>query len=349
MTALILARRTLRSRFRARGPIMGLLLLTALACTSVYALGTGDFELTFREVLDTFGGAGPPGAEFVVFELRMPRLLVGCGVGAALGVAGAVLQSLTRNPLGSPDVIGFTVGSASGGILAILVLGGGTVTIALGAVGGGLATATAVYLLAMRDGVNGTRLILVGIGVGAMLAALNAYLLSRASVHEAQSASAWLVGSLNARGWEHLGPLVAALVVLGLLLVPLARELRIMALGDATAAVLGVRVQRVRFALMAVAVGLTAVATATAGPVAFIALTAPPLARALTRVPGANLVVSALAGALLLTVADLFAQRLLAPTILPVGVMTGTIGGLYLGVLIFRGSRRPPAGRTARP
>lgn len=344
MTAVAVAGRMWRMwrlRFRARGPLAGLLLLAALGCVAVYALGTGDFGLTPREVIDTLNGAGPPGAQFVVLELRLPRLLVGCAVGAALGMAGAVFQSLTRNPLGSPDVVGFTVGSASGGILVILVFGGSTLTIATGAVGGGLATALAVYLLAMRGtgAAQGTQLILVGIGMSAMLEALNAYLLSRASVNAAQSASAWLVGSLNARGWEHFVPLTAALLPLGLLLVLLVDDLRIMELGDDTARALGVRVRRARLAVMAVAVGLTAVATATAGPVAFIALTAPPLARFLTRSPGPNVLASALAGALLLTVSDLLAQRVLAPTILPVGVMTGAVGGVYLCFLLFRRSR----------
>jgi len=172
-----------------------------------------------------------------------------------------------------------------------------------------------------------------------MLEALNAYLLSRASVNEAQSASAWLVGSLNARGWEHLTPVAVTLAVLGAVLVVLIDDLRVMELGDDNAASLGVHVRRVRFSVLAVVVGFSAVATAVAGPVAFIALTAPPLARLLTRTPGPNLPASALTGALLLTVSDLFAQRLLAPTILPVGVMTGAIGGVYLCFLLFRGSR----------
>lgn len=341
MTVLGTVRRIRRTRFRARGPLTGLLLLAALGCVAVYALGTGDYRLTPGEVVDTLNGAGPPGARFVVFELRLPRLLVGCAVGASLALAGALLQSLTRNPLGSPDVVGFTVGAASGGVLVILVFGGTTLTVSLGAVGGGLATSLAMYLLAMRggDGGRGTRLILVGIGMSAMLEALNAYLLSRASVNEAQSASAWLVGSLNARGWEHLTPVAVTLAVLGAVLVVLIDDLRVMELGDDNAASLGVHVRRVRFSVLAVVVGFSAVATAVAGPVAFIALTAPPLARLLTRTPGPNLPASALTGALLLTVSDLFAQRLLAPTILPVGVMTGAIGGVYLCFLLFRGSR----------
>ncbi|MEO5878257.1 MAG: iron chelate uptake ABC transporter family permease subunit [Streptosporangiaceae bacterium] len=333
---------------RPRPLVACLVLLGALCVIAVTALGTGDFRLSPGQVIDTLLGGGPPGGHFVVLELRLPRLLVGFAVGAALGMAGAVFQSLTRNPLGSPDVIGFTVGSASGGLLVILVFSGGTLAIALGAVGGGMLTALAVFLLALRGGIQGTRLVLVGIGISAMLEAFNVYLLSRASVNEAQSASAWLVGSLNARGWEHLRPLSVALLLLIPCALVLVGELRMLQLGDETAAVLGVRVQRSRVALMTVAVALTAVATATAGPVAFIALTAPPLAHWLTRGPGPDLVASGLMGACVLTLGDLAAQRLLAPTQLPVGVMTGVIGGGYLCLLLLTQSRAARPGPSSQ-
>ncbi|TDD91866.1 hypothetical protein E1298_11485 [Actinomadura rubrisoli] len=310
------------------------MLCVLLAAVVVAALGIGDFPLSPRQVIATLLGGGPPGAEFIVMDLRLPRVLVGCTVGAAFALGGAVFQSLTRNPLGSPDIIGFTTGSASGGIAVILLFGGGAAQIAAGAVAGGLCTAVAVYLLAFRGGVHGIRLVLVGIGISALLEALNAYLLSRASVNEAQSASAWLVGSLNARGWEHLRPLAAALAVLVPCAALLATHLRILEFGDATATALGVRAERSRLALMAVGVGLTAAGTATAGPVAFIALSAPQLAKRLTRAPGPNLLPAALTGAVLLCLSDLAAQRLLAPTQLPVGVMTGAVGGVYLGWLM---------------
>ncbi|RKS77006.1 iron complex transport system permease protein [Actinomadura pelletieri DSM 43383] len=321
-------------RIQARPIAVAALLTVVLAAVVVAALGIGDYRLPPDQVVATLLGGGPPGAEFIVIDLRLPRVLVGCAVGAALAVGGAILQSLTRNPLGSPDIIGFTIGSASGGIAVILVFGGGAAQISAGAVGGGLLTALAIYLLAFRDGVHGIRLVLVGIGISTMLEALNAYLLSRAEVNAAQSASAWLIGSLNARGWEDLGPLVAVLALLLPCVALLGRDLRMLELGDATAGGLGVRVERSRLALMAVAVGLTATAVAVAGPVAFIALVAPQLAKRLTRAPGPNLLTAALMGAVLLSISDIAAQRIVAPTQLPVGVMTGVVGGLYLGWLM---------------
>ncbi|MBW8480967.1 FecCD family ABC transporter permease [Actinomadura parmotrematis] len=322
------------ARPRARPAAVTALLAAVLAGVVVAALGIGDFALSPGQVVATLFGGGPPGAGFIVMDLRLPRVLAGCAVGAALALGGAIFQSITRNPLGSPDIVGFTVGSASGGIVAILLFGGGALQIACGAVGGGLLTALAVYLLAFRDGVHGLRLVLVGIGISAMLEALNAFLLSRAEVNAAQSASAWLVGSLNARGWESLRPLLAVLALLLPCAALLARDLRMLELGDPTAGALGVRVERSRLAIMAVGVALTAAATATAGPVAFIALAAPQLAKRLTRAPGPNLPAAALMGAVLLSASDIAAQRLIAPTQLPVGVMTGFVGGVYLGWLM---------------
>lgn len=323
-----------RHRIRSRSVTVTFALALLLAAVVVVALGVGDYPLAPGDVIATLLGGGPAGAEFIVMELRLPRVLLGCAVGAAFAMGGAVFQSLTRNPLGSPDIIGFTVGSASGGIVVIMLFGGGAAQIATGAIGGGLLTGLVMYLLAYRGGVHGIRLVLVGIGISAMLEALNAFLLSRAEVNKAQSASAWLVGSLNARGWEHLRPLTLALIVLIPCAVLLARNLRMLELGDTTATALGIPVERSRLALMTVGVGLTAVATATAGPVAFIALAAPQLAKRLTRAPGPNLPAAALMGAVLLSLSDVAAQRLLAPTQLPVGVMTGVVGGIYLGWLM---------------
>ena len=207
-------------------------------------------------------------------------------IGVALGAAGAIFQSITRNPLGSPDIVGFVQGASAGAVLEIVVFGGGTFAIAAGAIVGGIGTAVIVYLLAMRGGAPGYRLILVGIGIGAMLVAVTDYLLTRSTLEEAQAANVWITGSLNGRGWEHVRPIAAALVVLAPVVALLARELRMLELGDEAARALGVGVARSRLALVFVAVALTAVATASAGPIVFVALAAPQIARRLTRAGG---------------------------------------------------------------
>ncbi|KDN87608.1 hypothetical protein KCH_06210 [Kitasatospora cheerisanensis KCTC 2395] len=328
-------------RLYPRAVLVGGLLLLLLLGAAAWTLTAGDYPLPVREVLDILGGGGRRADRYIVMEVRLPRMLTALLVGAALGLAGALFQTLARNPLGSPDVIGFTVGSATGALTVILLIGGGAAFVAGGAVVGGLVTSLLVYLLARRGGTQGHRLVLVGIGLSSLLSSLNAYLIARASFGDAQSAAVWLTGSLNARGWEHCTPLALALLVLLPAALLLGRPLRMLEMGDETAASLGVRTELVRIRLVLIGVALTAAATAAAGPVPFIALIAPQAVRRLTRTAGPNLLGSALLGALLLALSDLAAQRLLAPTQLPVGVLTGIIGGAYLVWLITRQWRRP--------
>ncbi|MFF0574449.1 FecCD family ABC transporter permease [Streptosporangium saharense] len=334
-----------RSRARAVRRAVAVCLALAVVVTLVagYTLASGDYPLSPQEVLGILGGAGRRAQRYIVTQVRLPRVLVAVLVGAAMGTAGALFQSLSRNPLGSPDVIGFTAGSATGALVAVLVVGGGPATVAGGAVAGGALTAAAVYLLTWNGGVRGYRLVLVGIGVSALLTAFNAYLLAKASFGDAQSAAVWLTGSLNARGWEHVWPLLAALAVLLPAALALARPLRALELGEEVATGLGVPLERVKAGVMLVGVALTAAATAAAGPIAFVALAAPQVARRLTRASGPGILASALTGAAMLTGADLAAQRLLAPTQLPVGVLTGVMGGCYLVWLLAHEWR---AGRT---
>ncbi|WP_394814889.1 FecCD family ABC transporter permease [Streptomyces millisiae] len=317
-------------RADARGLAAGAVLLLLALGVAVLLVGTGDYPMTPAEVLRTLAGNGTRIQEFVVTELRLPRVLVGLLVGLALGVAGAVFQSVSRNPLGSPDVVGFGQGSAAGALTTIVLLSGGGLAVAAGSVVGGLATGVAVYLLAWRGGVHGYRLVLVGIGVAAVLSAVNGYLLTRADIADAARAVLWLTGSLDGRDWAQFWPL---LVACGLLLPPvlaLGRPLRMLELGDETAAALGVRVQRTRLLAVLAAVLLTASATAAAGPVAFVALASPQLARRLTRAAGPNALPAGLMGALLTVAADLLAQWAFADRQLPVGAVTGVLGGGYL-------------------
>lgn len=315
-----------------------LLLLIVAAVT----LTTGDYPIPLSRVLRTLVGAGNPTDTFIVETLRLPRLLTAVLVGAALGVGGSIFQSVARNPLASPDIVGFNAGAATGALLVIVVIHGSTAQTAVGSLLGGVGTALLVYLLAMKRGVQGYRLILVGIGLAAMLQSTNSYLLTRANIVDAQAAAVWMTGNLNGRGWEHVRPVAACLVVLLPLAIWLGRQLRMLELGDELGTALGLRPERIRLAALLVGVGLAAVGTACAGPIVFVALTAPQVARRLTRVPGPNVVPSAVLGALLLTTSDFIAQRLFAPTQLPVGVVTGVLGGGYLAWLLSREVR----GRT---
>ncbi|MEU6196886.1 iron chelate uptake ABC transporter family permease subunit [Streptomyces sp. NPDC047061] len=309
--------------------VVGALLLAA-AAAGVVLIGTGDFPISFGDVLKTLAGNGTAGQDFIVNDLRLPRVLVGLLVGASLGLGGALFQSISRNPLGSPDVLGLSQGATSGALVVIVLLSGTAAQVTVGALVGGLVTGLAIYLLAWKQGVHGYRLVLVGIGVSAVVTAVNGYLLTKADLVDATRAVVWMTGSLDGRDWSQVWPLLALCAVVVPLVLANARGLRMMEMGDDVSNALGVRVERVRLLLMVAAVLLTAAATAAAGPVSFVALTAPQLARRLTRSPGPNLVPSLCMGATLLVTADWASQRAFGADQLPVGVVTGVLGGVYL-------------------
>jgi iron complex transport system permease protein len=309
--------------------VVVLLVLAALAA-SVALIGTGDFPISAADVLRTLTGDGTQIQEYIVRDLRLPRVLVGLLVGAALGLGGALFQSISRNPLGSPDVLGLGQGATAGALVVIVLFSGSATAVTLGALAGGLVTGFAIYLLAWKRGVHGYRLVLVGIGVSAIVTAVNGYLLTKADIVDAARAVVWMTGSLNGRDWTQVWPLLVLCAVLVPLVLVNARGLLMTEMGDDLSYALGVRVERVRMVLMVSAVLLTSGATAAVGPVGFVALTAPQLARRLTRSPGPNLVPAMCMGATLLIVADLVSQRAFGADQLPVGVVTGVIGGAYL-------------------
>ncbi|MGI5424876.1 FecCD family ABC transporter permease [Streptomyces sp. CA-179760] len=317
-------------RLDVRAFVVVLLLLATALTASVVLIGTGDFPIPAADVLRTLFGQGNEGQEFIVNELRLPRVLVGLLVGASLGLGGALFQSISRNPLGSPDVLGLGQGATAGALTMIVLFSGDANQVALGALVGGLVTGLAIYVLAWKRGVHGYRLVLVGIGVSAIVTAVNGYLLTKSDIVDAARAVVWMTGSLDGRDWDQVWPLLGLCAVLVPLALCNARGLRMIEMGDDVSYALGVRVERVRLLLMVAAVLLTASATAAAGPVSFVALTAPQLARRLTRSPGPNLLPSLCMGAALLVTADWLSQRAFGAEQLPVGVVTGVLGGVYL-------------------
>lgn len=309
--------------------------LAVLACgVSVLAMTVGRVSLSPGEVVTALFGGGTAVSETVVLKLRLPRALTGLLAGAALAASGALFQSITRNVLGSPDFIGITTGSATGALITIIVFGGGLHQTSAGALVGGLATAALMYALVLRRGLQGFRFVLVGVGVSALLLAVNHYLITRATLYDAIAAQEWLTGSLNLRTWPQvvaIGATVALLLPLGAVW---SRRLTAMEMGDPIAGALGVPLVPTRLVLIAVATGLAAVATAVTGPIAFVALAAPQLARALTRATGPAVLASALMGAVLLGASDFAVQRIFGTAQLPVGIVTSAVGGLYLAWLL---------------
>ncbi|MCQ4208203.1 FecCD family ABC transporter permease [Streptomyces longispororuber] len=326
-------------RLDPRTVLVCLALIVVTACLVVLSVGTGTYALSPLEVLRTFAGHGPPGAGFIVLDLRLPRAVVAVLIGFGTGMAGAVFQSVTRNPLGSPDIIGFGNGASAGALVAIVVLDAGAPQTALGALAGGFATAAAVYLLAWRRGVHGYRLVLVGIGVSAVLGAATSFLYVRADIGKAAQAASWMIGSLNDRGWTEVRIAALGLLVCAPVVLVHGRRLTLLEMGDDAAGALGVPAERSRLVLLCAGTGLTALAVAAAGPVPFLAMAAPQLARRVTRAPGPNVLPAAWTGALLVTAADLITQRVTGSALMPVGVVTGVAGGLFLAWLLLRERR----------
>lgn len=305
-----------------------------------WSLAGGTIPLSGQQLYGVLTGSAPRNVQLVVVEWRLPRIALALLIGAALGISGAIFQSLLRNPLGSPDVMGFNAGAWSGVLVAMVFFDQQSTAVAMAAMAGGILSALVVWSFAWRGGIDTFRLIIIGIGVRAMLLGINTWLLLHASLETAISAGLWNAGSLNGLTWGKAFPSAPLIIVTLLAVILLARRLRMLEMGDDSACALGVAVERSRLLLMLVAVILTAAATALAGPISFVALVAPHIARRLSGTVRYGLVQAALCGAVLLLAADLCAQRLFLPYQLPVGVITVSLGGIYLIVLLIQESRK---------
>ncbi len=330
-------RRAERRRARVVTAVLGLVVLALAAL----GLTLGGFTIPVPDVIATLLGQGEGLAEVVVREFRLPRVVMGALVGAAFGLSGALFQSILDNPLASPDILGISWGAAAAAVWAQIMLGLGGLAVSAAAFGGAIIVAAAIYLLAWRDGVTGYRFVLIGIGVAFMASAALGYMLTRSDVREAQTALVWMVGSIGSSRWHEIAIVAVAMAVLVPAAGFLAGRLKSLQLGDDLARGLGVRTEQARLLLLLVAVALAAVGTAFAGPVAFVAFVAAPIARRLVGTGALCLTASALMGAIVVLGADLVAQHLLPGDVqLPVGVVTGAIGAPYLLWLLATVGRR---------
>lgn len=335
-------------------PVSGILrprlLATCLALAAATFLlfcvetSVGDIPIPVTDVIKALLGTGDPGTHLIVHELRLPRALAGLLVGIAFGVSGALLQTVTLNPLASPDMIGITQGAGTA-VVAGIVLGwdGGLSTQTLG-LAGALTTGLLVHALAWKRGTTGYRIVLVGVGVAWICTSATDYLMARGRRFQAQAALGWLVGNLNGRTWDQIGPLALTTAVLIPAALLLGRQLRVLQLGDDVARGLGTRVQAVRVAVLLVSVGLVAFGTATAGPVAFVALAAPQVAQRLCGTAFPPPLAGGLTGAVMVLGSDLIARKIVPDTELPVGIVTGVLGAPVLLWLLVRANRAGSGG-----
>ncbi|MFA9443743.1 FecCD family ABC transporter permease [Egicoccus sp. AB-alg6-2] len=324
-----------RARHRA-GRSVALAALAAVVF--VISLMVGNTFYPLADVVRVVTGETVPGASFAVGVLRLPRATLALLAGAAFGAAGVTFQTLLRNPLAAPDIIGISSGASAAAVFGLLVLRLDRGMVSLVAVVAALLTAAVIYVLSFKDGVVGTRLILIGIGISAMLDSVVAYVLLRAASWDLQVAMRWLTGSLNGATWSDVLPLLLAVAVAMPMLLARTTDLQAMRLGDDTAAALGVRTERTRLLTILAAVALIAFATAAAGPVAFVAFLSGPIAARLVGAGGSLTVPSALVGALLVLLADLAGQYAFGARY-PVGVVTGALGAPYLVYLLVRINR----------
>jgi len=336
---------------RSRTVVLSILFAVLAVVIALVSLSVGTTKLPLADVVEVLLGGGRRGTRLVVLELRLPRVATGLLVGMAFAVSGALLQTLSRNPLASPDIVGVNSG-ASAGAVAVIVLagtGGGNISgvaakvgIPLAAVLGGLLATLVVGALSVQRGVvDAGKVVLIGVGVAAAANSLVAWLLVVGDVNDAGRAAAWLAGSLNARTWSDAIPVLIAVVLLLPVTMMFNRDLSALVLGDDVASSLGVRVARIRLGLLVIATVLAAMATAGAGPIAFVALVAPQIAQRLTRMERPPLLTTATLGALFVVLADLVARNGLqwlqvGPYELPVGVITAACGAPYLLHLIGR-------------
>ena len=332
---LVIAGRRARRRRRA---IVTTILLASVVLAYALTLMVGNTFYGPRQVLQVIFGDAGSRATFTVGDLRLPRASLGLLTGFCFGVAGVTFQTMLRNPLASPDVIGISSGASAAAVVGIITFSLSETAVSLLALVGALVTAGLMYVLANRGGFAGARLILIGVGMAAMLQSVVAYVLSRAAAWDLQSAMQWLSGSLNGATWRRVVPLAIVTVVFSTALAIRGRDLGVLRLGDDSASALGVHVHRSRILLMLTAVVLLAFATAAAGPIAFIAFMAGPIAARMVG-PGAALVLPAgLVGALLVLVSDLVGQNAFEHRY-PVGVITGVLGAPYLLLLLVRINR----------
>lgn len=322
-----------RMRRRVTGLVLGALAL-ALAM-GAWSLTLGSYPLSLPEVYQVLTGAGSGAARFIILDLRLPRVLVALAVGAMLAMAGAIFQGIVRNPLVAPDIIGVNSGAAVAAVLWIVMKRpAGYVPAA--AFAGALLAAAVIYALTWRGRISGSRLILVGIGVNAVLTAATTFLLTRAEIHDASRAMLWMTGSVYASDWSDVRVLAASLAVLAPVGAALMWSLRVLQLGDVTAQSLGMRVERTRLALIVAGCALSGIAVSIAGPIGFVALMSPHFARMLAGpMSGGVFVLTGLVGGLLVLGSDLIGQHALGVS-MPAGVITSALGAPYFLYLLYR-------------
>ncbi|MEK5037097.1 FecCD family ABC transporter permease [Sporosarcina sp. FSL K6-3457] len=327
-----------RQRQRRWILITGLLtILACILCCAMLLLGNTIYPV--RDVIRALSGEQLQGVSFAVTTIRLPRMLAGLFAGLAFGIAGDIFQTMLRNPLANPNVIGITTGSSAAAVFCIVVLHASGAVVSIASVVAGLATVIIIYLLSRGKSFSVGRLILIGIGIQAMLNAVISYLLLIGAEQDIPAALRWLSGSLNGSQMHELPPLVLSVLVFSPIVIMLGKRLSILELGEQSATSLGVNTDRTRIMLIVSSVCMISLATATTGPIAFVSFLAGPIAKRLVGTGFSNIIPAGLVGANLVLAADLIGQFAFEVRF-PVGIITGIIGAPYLIYLLVRMNRK---------
>ena len=322
-----------------RNTLVNTALLGLLVLATIISLATGTVQVSLFDTLRALAGHADPMTDFVINELRLSRVIAGLLSGAALAMAGCLMQTLARNRLATPGIIGIDNAATAFAVASVVGVGLSLAPSAMALAGAAAATAIA-FGLAGANGTRGYRFIVTGIGIGAIAGAVTQVMLSRVAIDAANAAYPWTVGSLNARSGQSVLVLGMGLAAGYLVLMSLSRALNTLQFTDAVAIALGTRLKATRIIGLGLSVMLTGLAVSVCGPVGLIALLAPELARALCRPGKVPLTAAALAGASFMLVADLLGRTLFAPLEIPVGIITAIVGSPYLLWILLRPSPR---------
>ncbi len=322
-----------------RPVLVATLLMTACLGLTWFLLVTGKIQLSPGEVVESLlGGPEASSRAGVLWTVRLPRAVTGFATGACLGLAGLVFQSLSRNALGSPEIIGMVTGAALGAVVGITVFQTSAWATSGAAMLGCAVASFLGYWLSGSGSAMISRMVLIGIGLSAMWNAMSELLLTRTDPNVAVGAQIWLVGSLKSRTWEHaLVPTLAFLACLPVVLY-CARHLTVLDLGTDMGSQIGLLVPRLTRTMVLAGVVLTGSAIASTGPISFVSLAAPQIARAMAGTRAVPVLTSALTGGALLLFAESLVQMMPEPLRAPVGIATSALGGIYLLIFLLRRS-----------
>lgn len=330
---------TLSQRFDLR--VIGLILLATsmLIGLMLWSVTLGAVQMSLREVYDATFGRGDDSTLLVVQTLRWPRTSTAVVIGIALAISGALFQGIACNPLVAPDIIGINAGATMVAV-SWLVLFNTTTGLPLATFVGSILTAVVIYALSWRSGVSPNRLILVGIGISAITSAISAYMMVIFPIERTRPAIVWTMGSIYGSNWFDVRLALGFIVIALPIAVVLMHPLRSMLLGDLVTRSLGVPLERTRLLIILLGCALASIAVAIAGPIGFIALMVPHMARMIAGPPsGTVLIFTGLLGGIVLLLSDVLSQHFL-PVSLPVGVVTSAVGAPYFLYLLHRSNRQ---------